>query len=165
MENWKNLSIRNHCVIFSSNIKITLVELSVSSFCHCWLVSSIYLTDVKSFNFLNVSVHSHEPCKRHSQVISQRTFLSTLIFKIINKLGILSIFSCQNFFEFKYWCVDLDSSMLFENLNNSIDDFSSNSHLIRKVIFCSFRCLNLEFPFFFFLHHSLNKYLLEISFI
>lgn len=62
--------IRNHSVIFASDVKIALIELSEPALGDSWLVSSVDFPDVEPFDFLNVGVVGHETGERNSQIIS-----------------------------------------------------------------------------------------------
>lgn len=98
LHNSENLSIWDHRIIGTSNVKVTLIELSIPAFGHDGLISSIDLSNVKPLNFGNVGVHGHEPTKGYSKIISKSTLLSPLIFKIIDEFGVFSIFSCKDMF-------------------------------------------------------------------
>jgi hypothetical protein len=62
----KDLCIRDHTIVVTSNIKVTLIELSKPSFGNRRLVSPINFPDVESLNLLDVGVHAHESSKGHS---------------------------------------------------------------------------------------------------
>jgi hypothetical protein len=59
----QNLSILEHWTSLSSNVKIALVELTESALVHLWLIATIYLGDMESFDPCN-SIHCHKACKR-----------------------------------------------------------------------------------------------------
>lgn len=69
LHNRNDFGIWNHRIILSSDIQITLVKLSESSFSHDRLVPPVYLADVESFNFLYVRIVCHESSKWNSQVV------------------------------------------------------------------------------------------------
>lgn len=131
----QDLSIGNHPVIDSCNVKITLIKLSVSTFGHNRLISPVNFSNVKSFYFWNVCIHTHVSTKRHGKIISQSQFLSSLILELINKFAwFFSIFSSQNFFSLKNRSIKFGTSMLFENRNNRVHYCSSYRHLMRIII-------------------------------
>jgi len=70
-DNFQDFSIRNHKRISTSNIKITLIELSESSLCHLRVVSSIDFCNVVSFNLSQIFL-GYVPCERYCQVVSER---------------------------------------------------------------------------------------------
>ena len=67
----EDLSVRDHRVIFTSDVEVTLVELSEPSPACGRLVSPVNLTNVEPLDLLDVSVHAHEPGEGDSQVISE----------------------------------------------------------------------------------------------
>ncbi len=100
---------------------------------------------MESLDFWNVSVHCHESCKWDCQVVSEGTFLSSLILKVINKFWVFTILSSQNILELKNWSINLYTTMFLENFDDCIDDFSSDGHLVRVVISGTFGALNFKF--------------------
>ena len=82
----KYLRVGDHRIVFSSNVEVALVELSVSAFGDGWLVSTVDLADVESFDFLDVGVVSHEASERNSQIVSEGAFFSSLVFQVVDQL-------------------------------------------------------------------------------
>lgn len=141
----KYFSIRNHAIIVACDVKIALIKLTKPPFCDCWLISSVNFTNMKSFNFFNVSIHGHEPSKRYCQVVSERTLFTSLIIQIIYQFRVFSILPHQYAFKFKNWGVNFNSSVSLENLNNLINYISSD---------CSLSWMKISSSFWTFQFHS-----------
>ena len=141
----ENFRIRDHWIVAACNIKVTLIKLSVSTFCHDWLISSVDFSNVESLDFRNVCVHGHESCKWDCQVVSEGAFLSALVLKVINKFRVFTIFSSQDILEFENGSVNFYTTVFLENFDDRIDDFSSDGHLVGVVISGTFGALDFKF--------------------
>lgn len=132
----EDLSIWEHGVVGPCNIEIALVEFSVSSLGHVWLISSVDLGDLVPLDILDI-FQGHIPGEWHSQIVSEREEFSTLIFEIVDQLRIFSVLSGQGFFQLKDWSIDFNGSMSLENLGDFIEGNLSDGHLIGFKISCS----------------------------
>lgn len=144
MHNSKDLGIRNHCVVFPSDVEIALIELSISPSGDGRLIPPIHLTYVESLYFLNIGVVGHEPCEGYGQVIPQRTDFASLILQVIYQLRILAVFACQDFLQLKNRSVYFDGSVLFEDIGYSVDHLSSDCHLVRVEVSSALGRFHLE---------------------
>lgn len=71
MHNCQHLGVGNHRIVFSCNIEIALVELSIATFGDGRLVPSVYFTDMEPFYFLDVGVVGHEAGEGDGQIVPQ----------------------------------------------------------------------------------------------
>lgn len=117
----------------------------------------------------------------YSEVISERQQLSSLVFEVVDKFGIVSILPCQSFLhthtyivyciydfvsvsscvfniswcsfkfvqklylQFKHRCIDSLCSMAFKAINDGVEDFLSDSHLLGVIVSCSLKEQITEF--------------------
>ena len=140
----QDFRVRDHGVIFASDVEIALVKLSESALVDCGLIPSINFSNMESLYFLDIGVVGHEPGEGNSEIVSQTALLATLVLQIVDKFGVFSVFTSENLFEFKDRSVNLDPTMLLKNFNNCINDFPPNGHLVRVVITSAFGGFDFE---------------------
>ena len=103
---------------------------------------------MESFDVLDIGVIGHEPSEGDGEIITKRALLSSLIFKIIDQLGVFSILASENLLEFENRGINLHSSVLLEDVSNHVNDLSSDSHLVGVEISSSFWWFHFKLPFF-----------------
>ena len=136
-QNCQHLGIWHHWIIGTSNVKVALVEFSHSSLGHSRLVSSVNLGNVVSLYGAD-TVCRHKPCKWHSQVVSQRSQLTTLVLQVVDQLRILTVLTGQDLSELKNRCVECLTTVLLEHITESRENGFSQDHVLVSPIFGTF---------------------------
>lgn len=62
----QDFSIRDHGIVLSCDIKVTLIKLSEPALVDSRLIPSIYLADVEPLDLLDVGVVGHKSSEGHS---------------------------------------------------------------------------------------------------
>lgn len=70
----------------------TLIKFPVSAFRCGWVISSIDLGNVISFNGRDLA-HGQIPRERNCQIVSKCEDLATLVLQVIDELGIFTVFT------------------------------------------------------------------------
>ena len=83
-----------------------------------------------SLDVLDITVHGEPTRKGHSQVISQRAVLASLVGQVVDQLAVLAIFAGQDVLQLEYGGIDGDASVALENFGDRTEDLVTNDHVL-----------------------------------
>lgn len=140
----------------------TLIEFSIPSLRHCWIIPSINFGNVIPLNISDF-VHRQVPGERNGQVVSQGQNFPALIFQIVYEFRILTVLSRQyilkkgktpsneskstlqlihfahneqsiSHLQFENRSINSFSTVLLEDSNDLLHDRQPQGHLLRIVV-------------------------------
>ena len=115
MKHLQYFSICKHGQRLSSDVEVTLVELSEPSTLVIWLIPSVNFSDLEPLDLV-YSMCCHKPRKWNSQVISETEHFSSLICQIIHESLVVSVLLHEHLSPLKYGRVNLLATVSLENL-------------------------------------------------
>ena len=57
-----------------------------------------------------------------------------MVFEVVDEFGVLSVFSCEHILQFEDWSVNFNCTVLLKNLDDAVDNLSSDGHLMRVEV-------------------------------
>lgn len=94
-----DLRIRQHRIIYTSDIEIALVELAHSSFRHSRLISSVDFCNVVALDALDVGVHGKPSCEGDSEIVAEGAEFAALVCEVVDEFAVFAVFAREDFLE------------------------------------------------------------------
>lgn len=97
-----------------------------------------------AFDAAHVGVHGEPASKGDGQIVAKRAELATLILEVVDKLGVLAIFSGQDLTQLENGCVERRAAVTLEDIGNGREDPVAEEYVGPGPVLCALGRLEVE---------------------